>query len=133
MSDDRQVFYGAWRVEVVHGTLLPSERFVISGSDNADGAYPGQLGAAMTVTGDEWALMAGDIENDGRLSATPIRRSATYDVERGLLVTLAATRAVIAEHYYLVLVCQSEDPTLDPDHPSGTPYDFSIPESFIVR
>ena len=57
------VFRGRWQIEVAGSEAGFQQRIVICGSDRADGAHRGVLGAAFPVDGDEWYM---SIEhNDG--------------------------------------------------------------------
>jgi hypothetical protein len=88
-------------------------------------------GSVVSVTGDEWVLTAGLETDDGRFLQSRILKTATFDVEKGLLVQIAATAAVIDLHYHLVLRCHSDDPALDPN--PGHPPEFSYPERLLVE
>jgi hypothetical protein len=131
---DTEVFHGPWSVRVEHKDSIFSQRFVISGSDSSDNGYPGVPGQSVSVTGKEWFLTM-DWRDTGQFEPCRIRRSATYDVDEGLIVTLGADDGPLAtadrDFDDLVLICQSQDPSLDPI-PRGDPYDFTIPESVIV-
>jgi len=57
------VFRGLWQIEIVGSEAGFPQRIIVCGSDGADGAHQGQLGASFPVDGDEWSL---SIEhNDG--------------------------------------------------------------------
>lgn len=139
---DVEVFYGPWRIDVVAVDTHPIgihpfvfQRFVISGSDNADGTHS-WLFEPLSVSGTRWQLTMEWQIADFEIHPTRIARSATYDVHRGLRVILAGKneRGGSAEDFTdLILACESENPALDPLRPSGNPYDFSIPKDAIVR
>lgn len=131
MADE--IFYGPWRVEVVGGDAVRPQRFVIAGSDNADGAYPGALGTGVNVEGDHWTVTM-EWQDHAVFRASEIARTATFDVQRGLLVTLGAddlSGGGDRDFNDLILLLSSNDPELNPNPPSGNPYDFSYPESFL--
>jgi hypothetical protein len=132
---DTEVFHGPWFVRVERKDSVAAQRFVISGSDSSDGGYPGVPGESVSVTGDEWVLSM-DWRTTGQFEPSRIRRSATYDVQNGLIITLGADDgppATADEDFDdLIVVLQSEDPSLDPLRPGGNPYDFTIPEDIII-
>src|SRR5688572_24715445 len=56
-------FSGPWQILVKEQNASFQQRIVISGSTNADGIHPGNLGSTFIVYGDKWTL---DVEhNDG--------------------------------------------------------------------
>jgi hypothetical protein len=135
---DGEVFYGPWRIEVVvvDPHVVGPQVFWITGSDSADGEHSPQVGQTLNVRGARWRLRIywHYWPPSPLVSLSRIARSATYDVQGGLRVTLAAKRTPSEGDFTdLILVCRSEDPALDPLPPSGNPYDFSIPKDSIVR
>jgi hypothetical protein len=134
MNGDGELFYGPWLIQVFSGQVLNKQRYSVSGSDNADGGHPAVVGGTLAVSGARWVLNLEWLDH-AIYRSSRIARSASYDVQRGLLVTLAANAAGIGDDAYndLVLVCQSQDPALNPNPPAGNPYDFSFPESYIVH
>ena len=139
---DFETLYGPWRLEVVEvrdsPTVPRSQRFIIEGSDSADGFYRAAVGDTLAVTGAEWRVGMEWLEPvHGDWHENELLRSATFDVERGTLVTLGGGRGTLppAEAIWrdLVIVCESQDPDLNPDEPpGGAPFEFSFPESFLV-
>jgi hypothetical protein len=134
---ERETFYGAWRIEVTGRDAVFDERFVITGSDNADGAYPGVIGEAVSVAGAEWILTMEWRDGGGPWQGSRLLRSATYTVMDGLIVSLGADdgppATADADFNDVVLTCLSDDPDIDPNRPAGNPYDFSIPERSLVE
>jgi hypothetical protein len=138
-----ETLYGPWRIEVVevrdHPLIPRSQRFMVEGSDNADGVYRVTVGDTLAVSGAKWHIRMEWFEHvNGDWIENDILRVATFDVQRGLLVTLGGGRGTppLASEIWrdLVLVCQSEDPALNPDEPPpGAPFEFSFPESFLTR
>lgn len=132
-----QTFYGPWSVEVVSRDAAFGERFVISGSANADGAYNATPGVSVQVSGDTWTL---DLEwNDNAGSGwqpSDVRKSAEYTITNGLVVTLGADDNFDAVRDYdyndVVLACGSLDPAVDPP-PKDPPLDFTITEDQLRR
>jgi hypothetical protein len=130
-----EIFHGPWAVHVESKNSFFAQRFVISGSDSSDNGYPGVPGQSIGVTGDEWTLTM-DWLDGNQFRPSRIRQSATYDVQKGLIVTLGADdgppETADRDFNDMIVVLQSEDPSLDPLTPSGNPYDFTIPEEIIV-
>jgi hypothetical protein len=131
----KEVFYGPWSIRVDQKESNLDQRFLISGSDNADGGYAGVVGFSIGVTGKEWTLTAEWLDGN-QFRPSRLRRSARYDVQEGLIVTLGADDGqeptADLDFNDMVLVLESEDPALDPIRPSGNPYDFTITENMLV-
>ena len=130
-----ETFYGPWRVEVVGGDATRPQRFTITGSDNADGSYPGTLGSGVDVDGAEWVVTL-EWKDHAVFRPSAIAKTATYDVFRGLVVTLGGddlTGGGDRDFNDLIVQLTSNDPDLNPAPPSTNPYDFSFPESFLVE
>jgi hypothetical protein len=129
-------FSGPWSVSVQSTDSVFAQRFVIEGSDSSDGAYPATPGTSIGVTGGEWTISADWLDGNTFVHSAMLR-TATYDVQDGLVVTLAADDSPpeTADHDFndMILILQCEDPALDPLRPNGIPYDFTVPEGTIVR
>jgi hypothetical protein len=132
-----QRFFGPWLVEVVSLDAAFSERFVIGGSGNADGAYDGTPGVGVQVSGDAWTL---DLEwNDNAGSGwqpSGVRKTAEYTISNGLVVTLGADDnfEALRDHDFndVVLACKSLDPAIDPPA-LDPPLVFTITERQLRR
>lgn len=125
-------FYGDWFVEVIGVDSAFSQRFVISGSDLADGAYDGVDGISARVSGEAWTI---DLEwNDNASSGwqpSDVQKTATYTIDVGLVVTLGADDNVeeLQDRDFndMVVACTSLDPTVNPPM-TDPPLDFTITE-----
>ena len=118
-------FYGPWKVILDHGDPYFPQRFMISGSDNADGRYEVSFGQPMDVqvTGASWSITfeiqpfppTGGDAWDQR----SVQRATRFESPDGLIVQLdgGAPR--------LSLTCISMDPTVNPNA-TANPYDFTI-------
>jgi hypothetical protein len=130
-----EVFHGPWFVRVDSTEAGAAQQFSISGSDSSDGGFPGVPGESVSVSGDEWTLTMEWFDGSQFLPSR-LRRSATYDVQAGLIVTLAADdgppETADEDFNDLVLMLQSEDPDLNPIPPQGPPPDFTIPKGSLV-
>ena len=130
-----ETFFGPWTVEVVGVESAFSQRFVITGSDSADGAYDGTMGVMVQVGGEEWRL---DLEwNDNAGSGwqpSGVRRGADFSISDGLTVTLGADDNVeaVRDHDFndVGLACHSLDPAVDPPA-TDPPLDFTITEDML--
>ncbi len=131
-----ELFYGPWSVSVERKDSGYAQRFVIKGSDSSDGGYPGVPGESVGVTGEEWSLTMDWLDDNNQFRPSRVRRSARYDVQDAIIVTLAADdgppETADQDFNDLVLVLRCEDPSLDPLRPSGNPYDFTITADMIV-
>jgi hypothetical protein len=121
-------FYGPWEITVNDVDHDFQQRFVISGSDNADGRYtfPFRHFVNLVVTGTAWSISFEFVPFPPipvqHWKQHAVKRNSRFEAGRGLLVqldTIAAPR--------LSLICTSMDPTLNPN-PTTNPYDFTIPE-----
>jgi hypothetical protein len=121
-------FYGPWDLTLNHVDRDSQQRFVISGSDNADGKYNFPFGGFvnLVVTGTAWSISFELVRFPPipvpRWEQRAVKRTSRFEAGRGLIVeldTIAAPR--------LSLICISMDPTLNPN-PTANPYDFTIPE-----
>ena len=74
-----EVFYGAWTVEVLAKDAAFGQRFVIAGSDAADGDYPGVTGTPpVSATGQRWTLALEWNDNAGSgWLPSDVRRTST--------------------------------------------------------
>jgi hypothetical protein len=125
-----ETFFGPWRIVVKEFVPISQPRFVISGSDNADGAYRPQEGVPMGVeaTGAEWTVELQIVWGFGAhtWSSYHVLRTTQFDASEGLLVRLDHRRSLFSE-ITLSLLCISMDPDINPV-PTPNPFDFTIPE-----
>ena len=130
-----QTFYGDWLVQCDQVNAGFSQRFSISGSENSDGVHPGTPGNQIRVSGQEWFIK---MEwNDGAGSdwpASDIRRSASYTISDGLVVTLGADDNLPSlrdlDYDDMIIVCKSLNPNINPQ-PSSFAFDFTISKDMI--
>jgi hypothetical protein len=130
-----QTFYGPWAVQVVSLETAFAQRFVISGSANADNAYFATTGFQVDVSGEAWTLQLEWNDNVGSgWQPSDVRRSEEYTISEGLIVTLGADDNVDAVRDYdyndVVLACRSLDPEIDPPA-KDPPLDFTIAEDLL--
>lgn len=130
-----QLFSGTWLIQVLSKDAAFSERFVIEGSDAADGIYAGEITTTpIVVTGARWFLRFEWNNNAGSgWQASDIRRTAAaFTSSAGLVTVLGADDNVptLRDHDFndLVLLCQNLDPDLNPTIPPGGGLDFSTPD-----
>ena len=134
-----QHFFGNWNVQVLHKDAWFDERFVVTGSDTADGAYMGIPGAGPgPVTGGEWIISMEWNDNAGSgWRPSDIRRTADYTIADGLVVFLGADDNYPAlrdgDYNDMIVVCRNLDPSLQPLHPLTNPYDFSLPRETLEK
>ena len=128
-----EVFYGTWTVEVLAKDAAFSQRFVIAGSDAADGDYPGAIGTPpVSVAGQRWtlALEWNDDAGSGWLPSDVRRTSAVFTLQDGLVVVLGADDNFeqFRDHDFndVVLRCHNVDPALTPWHPPISTLDFTL-------
>src|SRR6266702_2363169 len=131
MSEEEQLFFGPWDIRVDAKDAVLTQKVEISGSDSSDGTYPGEVGTELRVVGERWTLRM--LWLDGSMPRpSRIQRSAAYDAIGGLVVTLGADdgppETADGDFNDMILIMKSPDPALDPLHPNGIPYDFTIPE-----
>lgn len=129
----REVFFGAWNVVVTAKDADFSERYVIRGSDQSDGAYDGVPGTGPgRVEGEEWSIEMewnNNVDSGWRPSGVA-RTQASFDVIDGLQVTLGADdndephRDGDFNDMFLTLT--SLDPGLQP-LPGGPP-EYTLPD-----
>ncbi|MEU2717951.1 hypothetical protein [Streptomyces sp. NPDC007205] len=132
-----QTFHGEWFVQVVSWESAFDQRFVISGSDSADGPYAGTPGVGTQVSGDRWTLT---LEwNDNVASGwqpSGVRKSAAYTIQDGLVITLGADDNVEPlrdlDYNDLVVSCTSLDQAINPPA-SDPPLHFTITEDQLRR
>lgn len=123
-----ETFFGPWRVVFERHNLYYRERFVISGSDNADGEYEGYLGIPVvpidiTVSGAEWTI---DLQLVGgpalpEWQSFDVVRVTQFVAPEGLTVRLTT------QYHNMTVLCISMDPDINPI-PTPNPFDFTIPE-----
>lgn len=134
-----ETFYGKWSVKVEQLNAGYDQRIVITGSDASDGVYPGVVGTFLpSVSGTEWTLTLEWNDNAGSgWQSSDIRRVASYAVDEGLAVRLGADDNYDAFQDYdyddLIVLCLSLDAETNPYPPSPPPYDFTLPENWLVR
>lgn len=132
-----QTFHGDWSIEVFAVNADFAQRFTIAGSTGSDGHYPGTVGTGIArVSGSEWRLTMEWNDNvNPAWSPSDIRRSASYSLEKGMLVFLGADDNVPAlrDHDYddFIVLCRYLDPAVNPP-PTPNPFDFTIPEAILV-
>lgn len=127
-------FYGPWYVVLGQVNSHTSQRFLISGSDNADGIYPVAFGnvLVLSVQGAKWQIEMQYWPFDQGASWRPsdVRESMKFVLGDGLTVQLdgASRPPVLINPQFrnLVLTCTSMDPEINPI-PTANPYDFTIP------
>lgn len=134
-----EVLYGPWNVTVLSKEAWFDQRFIITGSVNADGVYPGIPGTGPgLVTGDEWTV---SFEwNDNTSSGwqpSDVRHFARYTVTEGFVVELGADdnyeQFRDRDYNDMVLTCVNQDPALTPLHPVTPFYDFSVPQDILDK
>jgi hypothetical protein len=123
-----------WLIDVTAKVAAFSQRYIISGSDRADGTYPADVGTPqIQVSGEEWTLTLQWNNNAGSgwQPSRVIRRNVNFTVEDGLVLELGADDnwVQIADNDFddVVLRCQNIDPHLIPWHPYRRTLDFSLP------
>jgi hypothetical protein len=127
-------FYGPWYVVLGQVAGHFSQRFVITGSDNADGVYPVRFGAGLVlaVQGSKWQIEMQYFPFDPGASWRPstVRESMKFVAGDGLIMQLdGAARPpelINPQFHNLTITCTSMDPELNPI-PGTNPYDFTIP------
>lgn len=130
-----QKFYGPWQLTLAAGDPEPTvfQRFVISGSENADGSHSPLLGGPLElpVSGAEWTVELQTYEDEA-WQADRVHRATAFDPSNGLIVTLASLHPGgswwSGPEPGLTVSCVSKDPAINPIA-TGTSYDFTIPGS----
>jgi len=128
-------FYGPWYVVLGVVNSHFSQRFLISGSDNADGVYPVQFGNRLTlsVQGTKWQIEMQYFPFGAGASWQPsdVRESMKFVLGDGLIVQLdgGARLPVLINPQFrnLALTCTSIDQEINPI-PTANPYSFTVPE-----
>lgn len=130
-----ETFYGTWLIDVIGKDAAFSQRYVINGSDRADGAYLADTTTPrLQVSGAEWTLTMEWNDNAGSdWQPSRARRSTVnFTVEDGLMVILGVDDnwIQVADQDFndVVLHCQNIDPHLIPWHPHKRTIDFSVPK-----
>lgn len=112
------------------------QRIRISGSEGADGEYPGVPGTTIEVRSDHWQLgMDWRDPNGGTWQPSRIRRLGTYTSTDGLVLTLGADdspRAVGDADFNDMTVTARYLDRFDPPTATGELYDFSVTEGMII-
>lgn len=129
-----ETFYGAWLIDVVGKDAAFGQRYVVSGSDRADGAYLADIGSPrIQVSGAEWTLALEWNNNvgSGWQPSRVIRQSVTFDINAGLIVVLGVDDNALeyADNDFndLIIRCQNIDPHLIPWYPHRNTVDFRLP------
>lgn len=134
-----QTFYGDWsvRCDQVSGDF--SQCFKIIGSDGSVTIYSGTPGMQVArVSGEEWSIEMEWNDNAGSgWKPSDIRRSPSYTVLEGFVIRLEADDntpdARDFDYDDMVLICKSLDPMINPDPPSGYPFDFTISKDMLTE
>jgi hypothetical protein len=131
-------FYGPWYVVLgrVHSQFR-QQRFIISGSDNADGIYPVTFGNALvlSVQGTQWQIQMEIIPLAIILEGVPwepslVRESMKFVLGEGLVVQLDGSfqfEAPDPPTLVMTLTCTSMDPEINPI-PTANPFSFTLGE-----
>jgi len=129
-----ETFFGPWQLRATTEESHFFERFVIAGSDAADGIYEPDRGGTpvdLAVTGQEWTIdLQARFEQGEWFSYDPVRTTRLVP-QQGLTVWLASDRiteprANVFAHLLVVQVV-SRDPVLSPPA-TPNPFDFSVPK-----
>ena len=127
-----ETFYGPWRIVLTNANSHFAQRMVITGSDDADGAYPIAFGQPLDVaaSGARWQLETQFFPFGGPAwEPGDIRRSTRFEMPTGLIVQLdgaARPPGTGTTFTNLTLICSCLDPETNPI-PGPNPYDFTIP------
>lgn len=129
-----EIFYGPWTIRVHSAEAENRQQFSINGSDN-DRVVAGTPGDSVLVSGDHWTVTMQWFDGI-EFQPSRHRRSAIYDLQAGLTVTIAADDGPpdTADEDFndLVLVLHCEDPEMNPIPPEGPLPDFTLPEDILV-
>jgi hypothetical protein len=129
-----ETFFGRWHVLGRSELSFFFERFIVSGSENADGTFEladDGTPINLDVSGSEWK-----IQFEARLESTDWfpydpDRATRFVLHQGLTVVLATPAPIkpsgLVFAHRLVVECISLDPTLSPPM-SPNPFDFSLPK-----
>jgi hypothetical protein len=134
-----KVFYGPWNLTVLSKDAWFDQRFVITGSDNADGVYPAVPGTGPgLVTGDEWTVSCEWNDNTSSgWQPSDMRHFARYTVTEGFVIELGADDNYDEfrddDYNDMVVICVNQDPQLTPLHPVTPFYDFSVAQDVLDR
>lgn len=130
-----ETFYGTWLIDVVGKNAAFNERYVVSGSDRADGVYAADIGSPrLQVSGARWTLEFewNDNLSSGWQQSRVIRRQVDFNVDDGLVVQLGIDDNWIhvADNDFndVLIRCQNIDPELIPWHPHRRSVDFRLPK-----
>ena len=128
-----EIFYGTWLIDVIAKDAAFSQRYVITGSDGVDGAYPADTTTPqLQVSGAEWTLTMEWNDNAGSgWQPSRVRRSpVNFTVEAGLVLVLGVDDNSIqfADEDFndVQLRCQNIDRHLIPWRPHNRTVDFSV-------
>ena len=130
-----ETFYGPWQIVLVRVNSHVAQRFVISGSDNADGPYHVAFGEPLTVQvqGQAWQLGTQFFPFEPAVDWQPgaVRRTTRFEPKQGLIVQLDGAShppsSSSTSFNNLTLICTCMDPETNPI-PADNPYDFTLPE-----
>lgn len=133
MASETQDFYGPWNLEVATKDAWFDQQIRLSGTDNADGDYPGTPGTQIEATGDHWQLtMQWRDPSGGQWQPSRIRRLASYTADNGLQALLGADDSppAVADGDYndMTVLASYRDHSLDPPQPDPRLYDFTVTE-----
>lgn len=130
-----EIFYGTWLIDVVGKDAWYSQRYVISGSDRADGIYAADLTTPrLLVSGKEWSLTMewNDNASSGWQVSRTRRSSVGFTAEDGLVTILGVDdnwpQLADGDFDDVIVRCQNIDPELIPWHPFVQNIDFSLPK-----
>lgn len=136
MSGEVEDFYGPWQLRVATKDAWLDQQVRITGSDAADGSYPGVPGTSFSVTGDHWQLtMDWRDPAGGPWSPSRIRRLASYSNDDGLVLTLGADdgppETSDGDFNDMTVTAQYLDRTLDPPQAWDNLFDFTVTENMV--
>lgn len=124
-------FSGPWSIEVVLHHAAFDQQFVIEGSDQSDGAYPGVPGTMVAqVDGPAWRLIPQWNSGASGWLPSATLRTTEFTTEQGLVVTVGADDTPPAGQDFdfddLVVRCVALDKELNP-YAGSTPADLTLP------
>jgi hypothetical protein len=125
-------FFGHWQVQVIKREAFGPNRYVVSGSDASDGAYPPDLGTTIEVSGQGWQITMEWSNDSVTWQPSRVRQSGTYTAKEGLVKILAADdgdpSTADQDFNDLVIACRNLDPEVNPRIPADPFFDFTITE-----
>jgi hypothetical protein len=132
-------FYGPWYVVLSLADLDFAKRFVISGSENADGIYPVAFGntLVLSVQGAKWQIEIQYISPFDPAGWEPafVDESRKFVLGDGLVVQLDGSARIPVQDpplfdpqlHLMRLICTSMDPEINPI-PTANPFSFTLGE-----